>query len=367
MRRSWRALVFVVVLGCGDVSDARVDGGRPLDGGAPDAVIPNAVDAAARADGGDALDASDGATRTPSTRDRVFARQTFRVGKLALDATHVYWTEADGIARMPLAGGERELVASGQVAPSHLTIEGGELFWINFGRRGTSQNVASSIAKLSLPSGPVQVLADQLLKSNLFRTFVDIQVDATSIILLETGTPQSLYNDGAIQRMAREGGPLTPLVSSLRSAKRLARQGEQLVVGWANVNNDGSLDVYTLAGAGPRALTPAGRVLRDLVVVGEDVWWSVDGAPIRGVPLAGGPVRELPSVGPGTFRCLASDGASLYWATTANGGAIHHMPALGGEPRTLAENFGGECSSLVIAGSAVYWSNDDGLLFKANR
>lgn len=295
--------------------------------------------------------------------------QGFEVGKLARDATHLYWTEADGLARMPLSGGERELVASDQLSPTYLAIDGDELYWINHGRRGTSMNVASSIVKMKLPSGAPQVLADQLLRDNLFRTFAHIQTDETWIYLLETGTPQSLYRDGAINQLGKEGGTLTSLVSGLRSPGKLAHDESHFFVGWAHSNNDGAIESYTRDGLGPTMLDVAGRGFSDLVLEGDFLFYAHKGTEIRRVPKTGGPyevMAEASSTG-ATLSCLQVDDGQLYWAESLTTGKVFTRPLDSPHLTELASDYAGKCASMVVSESGVYWSNESGVLFMVRR
>lgn len=294
---------------------------------------------------------------------RVFAKQDFKVGRLVADESYLYWTEEEGIARMPLAGGQRELFISGQVAPSHLTRDGDQLYWINLGKRGTSSNVASSIVKADRDGSDLTVLADQLLKDGLFRTFVDIQADADRLYVLETGGPHALYTDGAIQTLPKTGGAMTPLVTGLRSAKALAHDAQRLYVGWANTNNDGAIDSYPLQGGSATMLAVAGRGFRDMLQIGAELWWAHDARSIRHVSHGGTPSTFHDAADPSRIRCLASDGAHLYWGETSEGGSLYKRAVTGGETVRLAEGYGRDCQSLLAAHDELFWSNEDGRLF----
>lgn len=52
---------------------------------------------------------------------------------LAVDATHVYWSEFDALRRAPLSGGSPETIAAGESPAERIHIElgGSEIFWLN--------------------------------------------------------------------------------------------------------------------------------------------------------------------------------------------------------------------------------------------
>lgn len=86
------------------------------------------------------------------------------VGHLALDATHVYWTsESDGsVRRVPLAGGTPEVLASGQLDPQHLTLDGDQVYFANFADDGFINNDKGSVMSVKKNGTGLQVVDSKL-------------------------------------------------------------------------------------------------------------------------------------------------------------------------------------------------------------
>jgi hypothetical protein len=84
---------------------------------------------------------------------------------MAVDATHVYWSNLIGqsIARAPIGGGANEVIATGLLAPNHLSVQGSELF---YGDVSTIQAIPKS-------GGAARVVTDALP--------LDATVDATHV------------------------------------------------------------------------------------------------------------------------------------------------------------------------------------------
>ena len=84
---------------------------------------------------------------------------------IALDATHVYWTEKGGgtVMKVPRGGGAATVLASGQQAPLGLAVVPAGVYWTN-SMGGTVMNVGldggSPVALLSGQRRPTQIAVD---------------------------------------------------------------------------------------------------------------------------------------------------------------------------------------------------------------
>jgi sugar lactone lactonase YvrE len=70
---------------------------------------------------------------------------------LAVDATHAFFTAADRVMKVPIAGGAAVTVASGQAGPGAVAIDGNTIYWAN--------TIGSSIVRANLDGSNATVLA----------------------------------------------------------------------------------------------------------------------------------------------------------------------------------------------------------------
>lgn len=89
-----------------------------------------------------------------------------RTHSIALDATHVYWTNDDTVMKLPLGGGATITLATGQV-PGSLAVDGVNVYWVN-------SELAGSVRKMPVGGGAVTTLASAKFAGAL-------ALDATSV------------------------------------------------------------------------------------------------------------------------------------------------------------------------------------------
>lgn len=66
-------------------------------------------------------------------KDYLFATGSGGIASLALDETHLYWTESTTgiVARVAKAGGATQVLATGQVSPGRIVVQGSTVYWVN--------------------------------------------------------------------------------------------------------------------------------------------------------------------------------------------------------------------------------------------
>ncbi|MGH7439380.1 MAG: hypothetical protein ACRENE_27140 [Polyangiaceae bacterium] len=192
-------------------------------------------------------------------------------GFVALDSTSVYWShdacDASGtscngaVMRTPKGGGVSTTMASGQIRPQGIAVDGTSVYWVNFGVNGND----GTVMKMPIGGGTPQTLASGQAAPSV------IQVDSTSVYWT------TFTVDGAIMRLPLGGGTTTTIASQQAVPTGIALDGT---------------NAYWSAGgsrACPSACAALGRA-----------------------PLAGGSGVTLLSGQPGPFA-IALDETNIYW------------------------------------------------------
>jgi hypothetical protein len=110
---------------------------------------------------------------------------------LAVSATHVYWTDYNQtLERVAKSGGFAELVVGNQATPRGLVVDGDTLYWVDF-------SLGSVLRAPAQADTTVAVLAAG--QAGPHR----IAIDTTSIYWTNSGTPEALYSDGAVMKLAK--------------------------------------------------------------------------------------------------------------------------------------------------------------------
>lgn len=243
--------------------------------------------------------------------------------RLALTATHVYWTEsASGrVMRVPLAGGAASEVATGQTAPGDITVDAGGVYWVNYG--DTEPN-SSRIMKKALP-----LTADEPLT-------LKQPLNVNEKILALALRAGKLYYALGHDVHAISTDPAEPL---------------DAVVGTAinyDINPAGDPDGY-----------PAG-----LAVTNESVCWTTDlryGVECDDIePGIAGYSELADSQGSLLLPDIAADGTFVYWV---NGDQLERARAdTLGEFRVTATDDSTPIAAFAINTSQVYFASESSIL-----
>jgi hypothetical protein len=240
---------------------------------------------------------------------------------IALDATHVYWTNLgthgplgeynfDGtVMAMPLAGGEPTVLAEDQRLPGQLVLAGGYLYWINRPHGETARDGAAM--RVPLSGGPPEVVAQDLLNTS------GLAVDETYAYFF---TSQLALSAWSLVRVNKDGsGVPDRLLSNLisRASTMVMADGQLYWKSNGLVNamaSDGSGEVRDLAES--REAVSASP--SDLVLDGDRLFWIFDSGTSTGVGsvLRAGGATDLIVEMDTTFMAygLAVDSQHAYWA-----------------------------------------------------
>ncbi len=223
---------------------------------------------------------------------------------LAVDATHVYWTEAyGGVDRAPLSGGSATYLG-GTSGASGIALDAAHVYWDFDDVEATLLGGGTATILLPVPFG-----AEAYTRG--------LAIDATSLYFLFNSSPQE-----QLESMPVGGGPPTVLAS-----------------GWS----------YTGADSSPCVVD----------VDDTSVYWanqSTGPGSVQAVPKGGGSPVTLAAGQDGAF-CVAHDDTRVYW-TNGDGlaGSVMSVPKGGGAPVVIASSQV-QPNGIVVDATYVYWSN----------
>lgn len=265
---------------------------------------------------------------------------------IAVDGSNVYWTNGgsflpDGgidrigaVMKVPISGGSPVLLASAS-DPTGIAVNGSNVYWTN------SVLFDSELQSTSLAGGPVTVLTTTELPEG-------IAVDGTSVYWAESF---------AIKKVPIEGGASSVLTSA-QSARALALFASNVYFSDAGTIKKVSVDggVVTVLASGLQA------AVRSIAADATGIYWGVsmgslpsDPGTILGsimkVPLTGGsPIILASGVSPAS---VAVDGKYVYWLNST--GTLMRVSVNGGVPVMLS-HAGVGLNALAITGTDVYWT-----------
>jgi hypothetical protein len=221
---------------------------------------------------------------------------------LAIDGTHVYWNSLSdgGVRRRPRSGGPVEQIATGQAAG--LAVDDTDVYWTNFGR----------IQRRSKAGGPVEDFLPG-------REARNIRVDATHVywdsvdesVLDPSGLGEWPGTDAQVSRRAKSGGTVERLATGQPLIANMAV--DETHVYWSTENgevrrrakHDAAIeDIATegFAGGGP-----------DIALDQDNVYWAVRSTGIlRRRAKQGGAIEDV-ATGQEGARNLVIHGADVYW------------------------------------------------------
>jgi hypothetical protein len=258
---------------------------------------------------------------------------------LAVDATHVYWTNTstltDGtVMRIPKDGsGVAETFAANQDHPDGIAVDAMAVYWTNDGTKtaadqdGNFNDVNGALMKRAKDGQASPAMLFPAAEPTKL-----IAVDDTNVFWFERGTGPS--SSSRMMRANKDGS----------AAAELSPVGGE---GAADVALDAENVYWTAAAQVLSAPSPGGATLAPAN--------AGLGGGVRSVSKGGG----TPStIGVGAVLAVASDGTNLYWASAVvdAGGSTHGWilrAAPGASPVAIAPT--GLAFAMAVDATSVYW------------
>jgi hypothetical protein len=265
---------------------------------------------------------------------------------IALDATNVYWTDANAgtVMKAPLAGGTPAMISTGQSQPDGLVVDTTNAYWIS----GTY-----SIASAPLGGGgPTTPLVSLPITNYVYPS--SIAVAGGSLYYTTASAVMSTYT---IAKLPATGGKATQLTSGNYNAGGIHVTATDIY--WSTQKGIFQLP---LAGVTPTTLWsgfPSG------FAVDPTSLYFTASTFVEKAPLAGGAATTLfsgtPSIdAPGG---LLVDSSNLYFVDGSGAGTavrILALPLGGGTPTTLAA--GQTLAGFALSATDVYWITSSAIL-----
>jgi hypothetical protein len=258
-----------------------------------------------------------------------------------VDATHLYWTNADSVARVPKSGGPVEILDQIGIQNEGLAVDSTHAFF--------ADRVGHFVYRVPKGGGSATVLAqDQSVPQA-------VAIDGQYVYWTSNG-------DAAVRRVAKNGGTVEDLATGQTGAYALAVDGTDVF--WALATGE----VRKLSTAACCAVTNltngAGAGVFSLAVDASHVYWSSQsGSSVNRIPRGGGTIDEVGVVIGGDG--IALDATYVYVGQDANPGAVHRLLKQAG---AVAEGYvtsQDHPRGIAVDAAAVYWANtDEGALYK---
>lgn len=275
------------------------------------------------------------------------------------------------------------LLASGQNVPRSLVVEGGQLFWLNEGRRAEGK---PGIYSVSASGGEVKTLfggggVETILVDDQFVYWIQPEQEVVMKVSKSGGAPQTvlteqvglssfvqdkdaLYwtsSDGLV-RFPKAGGKPKQLATGMSPPVGLAMDGNGFY--WYSAIQ-GDLFKVPKSGGTPKSILHQELTLHDFLLDGGYLYWALGSqgkTEFRRVSTAGGKAQTL-CTGQSIPVAMAADEGHLYWTT---GDTIMRVAKAGGSPDKVVDG-ADRALSIAVDGSSVYWTDREGRVEKVAK
>jgi hypothetical protein len=184
-----------------------------------------------------------------------------RPADIAVDATHVYWTNEGDlgfVAKVPLEGGSPTRLMDALTYPGAIAVDDTHVYWSNF--FSTTDGGSSSLMKVPLDGGTGTVLASSL------DPVTDIAVDAGQVYFVINNQYVR-----SVSRISSAGGPVTTL--SANHATCMAVDSTGVYIGGAGEYQN-SVVRYSLDAGGETVLGGGAFFANSIALDADSVFWS---------------------------------------------------------------------------------------------
>ena len=267
---------------------------------------------------------------------------------IAVDESHVYWTEfasSGPINRVPLNGGPVTLVNAGTGAGgTGIAVDSASVYWAS-----TSGGGGGAISRAPKSGGALTFLASA-------NQPYDLAVDSSYVFWAEANGGS--FGSNAIRKVPIDGGSVITVdtggtlhgVMAIDATNVYYRYNDGFVYKLAKVSKDGGTVIDLVSGlAGP----PTG-----IAVDASSVYWvEQNSGTLSKVPIAGGSVVVLASGHTNPMR-VTVDSSYVYLTEAGTGpgqGAVKRVPLAGGPTVPLASGLNNPMG-IVTDTSAIYWT-----------
>ena len=273
----------------------------------------------------------------------VVASNRARPSGIALDGTHIYWTNSatsGSVMKVALAGGKPMTVAASQASPDGIAVDGKSLYW-------TSSS--GSVTSAPVEGGKTTPVASKQ--------------DQPTAIAAQNGAVYWVNQTGSGSVMKAKAGDAPKAIATGLNMPCGVAVDDQNV--YYTSYGSGTLSRVGLDGGKPALMASAQSFPCNVAVHGDSVFWVNTGKPsaVMKLSLAGGEAKALASdiAAPSG---VATDGKHVYWTTTDKGGAVLRVSVAGGKPETLAKGVGNPAAIAVAQGVLVFADYSGGDVYK---
>lgn len=277
----------------------------------------------------------------------VIANDPGEPAEIAVDATHVYWTNSKtaSVRRAPIAGGAVETIFDADdstlLADGVVRVGGDVYFAIQDVNGGIYRCPATGCGAMA----PTPVVAP--VRSPGF-----LAVTAGGVLL----TSESAF-DGRVGRCTLPcAGGLTYVTGAQSFPQFVAAEGDSVY--WSTIiPGPGNLRGKADNAASEVTLVPT-QAVQQMAVSGSEVVFAARGSGVKGVPRAGGTIRRLYEPNTQTDR-FALDGTQVYFndSQPATGRVIRCALAGCGDAGTTMASLQARPNAIVVDKTSIYWTN----------
>lgn len=262
---------------------------------------------------------------------------------IAVDGDFVYWVNTGdqasngAVMKLSLAGGVPIVLAADRPMPLKLVVDGGKVYWTD---QAELSHVDGAVMRCDLDGG------------NLF-TLATAQGQVTGLAIDADFVYFAAYNEHAVKRVARDGGPAAVVSMQDAGLHGVALGGSEVF--WAMrlsvLGPQGPAVSKAPRTGGPPTTLATGTYGHWLALDDEFVYFTSEWDSPRRVARTGGAATVLAHDKEGD---ILVDGDFVYWSQFL-GDSIMRMPRNGGEPVPIATGLDSP-AFLAVDAVAIYFT-----------